>query len=215
MTPPLVLPPGAAADRGADVSTTPDPFSSDLEEWLRDEDKKTIGRLVDRFGSRSFAILFIVLMAFPALPLPTGGVSHVLEIVTMLLALELVVGRTEVWVPNRWRRTELKGITGPRFSAALLRWIRRFERFSRPRFSHLLERRVTSVVFGGIVFVLALTAFLAPPFSGLDTLPAIGVVVVSLAVVLGDIVIAIVGIAIGALGIALVVSIGSAIAKLF
>lgn len=197
------------------MSAAPDPFSSDLEEWLRGGEKKTIGGLVDRFGSRSFAILFIVLMAFPALPLPTGGVSHVLEIVTMLLAFELIAGRSEVWVPNRWRRTELKGITGARFSAALLRWIRRFERFSRPRFAHLLERRMTGVVFGAIVLVLALTAFLAPPFSGLDTLPAIGVVLLSLAVVLGDIVIAIVGISIGLLGIAVVVSIGSVIANLF
>src|SRR5438309_7899257 len=140
------------------------PFSSQLEEWLGSDQRRSIESLVERFGPRSFAILFIVLMAFPAIPLPTGGVTHVLEIVTMVLALELIVGRTEVWVPKRWRSSEIKGVTGPRFSAALLRWIRRLERFSRPRFAHLLERRVTAVGFGAIVFVLALTAFLAPPF---------------------------------------------------
>ena len=79
-----------------------EPFSAQLEEWLGRDEKSTIGGLVDRFGSRSFAILFIVLMAFPAIPAPTGGVSHVLEVVTMLLALELIVGRTEVWIPKRW-----------------------------------------------------------------------------------------------------------------
>jgi hypothetical protein len=204
----------AAATEDASVNVAPEPFSSQLEEWLGSGERRSIGRLVERFGSRSFAIIFVVLMAFPAIPLPTGGVTHVFEIVTMVLAIELIVGRTEVWIPKRWRGTELKGVTGPRFSAALLRWIRRLERFSRPRLAHLLERRVTNVVFGAIVFVLALTAFLAPPFSGLDTLPAIGVVALSLGVLLGDIVIAIVGIAIGALGITLVLSIGHAITKL-
>ena len=55
-------------------------------------------------------------VALPALPLPTGAVSHVLEILTMLLALELVVGRTEVWIPDRFRDRELKGLSGPKFS---------------------------------------------------------------------------------------------------
>ena len=32
-------------------------------------------------------------MALPALSLPTGGATHVLEAVTMLVALQLVVGR--------------------------------------------------------------------------------------------------------------------------
>src|SRR5919204_3457317 len=94
--------------------------SVELEEWLGSDRKKTMGDLVDTFGPRSFAILFVVLMALPALPLPTGAISHVLEIVTMLLALELMVGRTEVWLPERFQHRELKGLTGPKFSKALL-----------------------------------------------------------------------------------------------
>src|SRR2546423_10485483 len=95
-------------------------ISVELEDWFESDRKKTIGDLVETFGPRSFAILFVVLMALPALPLPTGAVSHVLEILTMLLALELVVGRTEVWIPDRFRDRELKGLSGPKFSRALL-----------------------------------------------------------------------------------------------
>ena len=190
-------------------------ISQQLEEWLQRDGKKTIGGLVDRFGPRSFAILFIVLMALPALPLPTGAVSHVLEVVTMLLALELIVGRQEVWIPKRFQDKELKGVTGPKFTKHLIKRIRWFEKFSRPRMADLLERRSTGVVFGLIVFALALTAFLAPPFSGLDTLPALGVVVLSLGVLLGDIAVAGIGIGIGAGGITLVVALGKAITKLF
>jgi hypothetical protein len=189
--------------------------SEQLEEWLHSARKKTLGDLVNTFGPRSFAILFVVLMALPALPLPTGAVSHVLEVLTMLLALELMVGRTEVWIPKRFEHRELKGLTGPRFSAALVKRIRWFEKFSRPRMAGLVEHRLTGMVFGAAVFGFALTAFLAPPFSGLDTLPALGVVVLGLGVLLGDIVIAGIGLGIGAVGVVVVVGLGKAITKLF
>jgi hypothetical protein len=189
--------------------------SQQLEQWLQTDRRKTIGGLVEEFGPRSFAIIFIVLMALPALPLPTGAVSHVLEVVTMLLALELIVGRQEVWIPKRFQNKELKGVTGPKFRKQLIKRIRWFEKFSKPRMAGLLEHRLTGVVFGVAVFAFTLTAFLAPPFSGLDTLPALGVVVLSLGVLLGDIVIAAAGVGLGMVGVALVVGLGKAIAKLF
>ena len=189
--------------------------SAQLEGWFQSDRKKTIGGLVDTFGPRSFAVLFIVLLALPALPLPTGAVSHVLEIVAMLLALELLVGRTDVWIPDRFQDKELKGLSGPKFSRVLLKRIRWFEKFSRPRMAGLLEHRLAGRVYGALVFGLTLTAFLAPPFSGLDTLPALGVVVLSLGVLLGDIVIAGIGLGLGSLGVVLVVGLGKAITKLF
>jgi hypothetical protein len=189
--------------------------SDELQEWLESDHKKTIGDLVDTFGPRSFAILFIVLMALPALPLPTGAVSHVLEIVTMLLALELIIGRREVWVPKRFQDHELKSVTNPKFGRSLLKRIRWFEKFSRPRMAGLLEKRGTGVVFGVVVLGGALTAFLSPPFSGLDTLPSLGVVILSLGVLLGDIVIAGIGLGLGVLGVGVVIGLGKAITKLF
>jgi hypothetical protein len=74
---------------------------------------------------------------------------------------------------------------------------------------------LTGVVFGAVVFGLALTAFVAPPFSGLDTLPSLGVVVLGLGVLLGDILIAGIGLGIGAAGVAVVVGLGHAVTKLF
>jgi hypothetical protein len=71
------------------------------------------------------------------------------------------------------------------------------------------------VVFGAAVFSLALTAFLSPPFSGLDTLPSLGVVVLSLGVLLADIVVAGAGLGIGVLGVVVVIGLGKAITKLF
>jgi hypothetical protein len=190
-------------------------LSDQLETWMVADRHKTVGDLIDTFGPSSFAVLFVVLMAFPALPLPTGGVSHALEVVAMLLALELIIGRREVWVPDRLRDRELKGLSSSKFQQALLKRIRWLERFSRPRFSRLLELRITRMGIGFVVFGLCLTAFLAPPFSGLDTIPSLGVVVLSLGVLLRDLVIAAIGTLLGAVGVLLVVVLGRAVLSLF
>jgi hypothetical protein len=184
-------------------------LSDRIERWLGDDQPKTLGNLVDMFGEGSFAIVFVLLMALPALPLPTGGATHVFELVTMLLALELIAGRSRVWLPRRWKRLELAGTSRQRFVTMLLAVIRWLERFSRPRGRRLLTGRLSGIVFGLVVFALTLTAFLAPPFSGLDTLPSIGVVLLALGVLMKDVALAVAGAVVGALGILAVVVLGS------
>jgi hypothetical protein len=193
----------------------PQKVSDELERWLGDEGPKTLGGLIDVFGERSFAIIFVLLMAVPALPLPTGGVTHVFEIVTMLLALELIIGRRKVWLPQRFRGLELGGENRVKFVNTLLRRIRGLERISRPRGRWLFGHRLTASVFGLVVLGLTLAAFLAPPFSGLDTLPSIGVVVVALGYLLTDVVITAAGAVIGALGVFSVIFLGSIAVKFF
>jgi hypothetical protein len=197
----------------AQQQLAPEKVSDQLERWLKGDGQKTLGGLIDAFGAGSFALIFVLLMAVPALPLPTGGVTHVLEIVVMLLALEMIVGRRTVWLPERWRKLELAGTKQEKFIATLLRRIRSLERFSRPRGRWLFGHRLSGSVFGLIVLGLALTAFLAPPFSGLDTLPSLGVVVLALGYLLADIVLATVGLAIGTLGVFSVIFLGSIAVK--
>ena len=142
--------------------------------------------------------------------LPTGGATHVFELVAILVALQLVGGRDRIWLPRRWLRMELGGPRRQRFLHALLRLIRGLERLSRPRLRFLFGHRITNVVFGLLVVGGAAAAFLAPPFSGLDTLPALGVVLLSLGVLLEDIAVAILGVLTGAAGIALEIVVGAA-----
>jgi hypothetical protein len=184
--------------------------SDELERWLQSDGDKTLGGLVLLFEEKSFAIIFVLLLGVPALPLPTGGATHVFEVIAVLLALQLVIGRECVWLPARWKRIELGGPKQARFLAGLLRWIRRLERLSKPRFMFLFEHRLTNLVFGLLVAGLSIGAFLAPPFTGLDTLPALGAVLISLGVLLEDIVIVIAGVVVGAAGVLLELVLGKA-----
>jgi hypothetical protein len=184
-------------------------LSERLEAWLKSEHDKSLGGLIGAFRDKSFAILFVLLLGVPALPLPTGGATHVMEVIAALLALELIVGRSAVWLPQRWRRLELAGARQQRFIASLTRLIRRLERISRPRLRFLFNRRFSNRIFGLLVLGGTAGAFFAPPFTGLDTLPALGVVLLSLSVLLEDALLAAAGIFVGVTGVVLEIVLGS------
>jgi len=199
------------------MATSPAPeahsVSRELERWLESDGDKTLGNLVELFEQKSFAILFVLLLGVPALPLPTGGATHVFEVIAVLLALQLIAGREHIWLPDRWCRLELAGPRQQRFIAGLMKFIGFLERFSRPRLTFLFEHRLSNIVFGLLVIAGSAGAFLAPPFTGLDTLPALGVVLVSLGVLLEDFLVVVVGIAVGVAGVLLEIVLGKAAVK--
>jgi hypothetical protein len=186
-------------------------LSDEIEAWLKGPGHKRLGDLVEVFGKRSFAIAFVLLLALPALPLPTGGVTHVFEVIAVLLALQLMVGRDEIWLPRRLCARELGG--DAKFLNGLIRVIRRVERFSRPRLTFLFGHRLSNFVFGLVVAAGSIAAFVAPPFTGLDTLPALGVVLISLGVLLEDFYVVIAGLLVLAVGVFLEILLGSAAVK--
>jgi hypothetical protein len=186
-------------------------LSDEIEAWLKSPGHKRLGDLVEVFGKRSFAIAFVLLLALPALPLPTGGVTHAFEVIAVLLALQLMVGRDEIWLPRRLCARELGG--DAKFLNGLIRVIRRVERFSRPRLTFLFGHRLSNFVFGLVVAAGSTAAFVAPPFTGLDTLPALGVVLISLGVLLEDFYVVIAGLLVLAVGVFLEILLGSAAVK--
>ena len=61
---------------------------------------------------------------------------------------------------------------------------------------------------------LSRRAAIAPPFSGLDTLPALGAVVVSLSIILEDVVVLAIGALIGTGGAVIILTLGLAVVRL-
>ena len=190
-----------------------EPFSEQLERWLRSDDAKTLGAMSEVFAEKSFAVTVVLLMFVPALPLPTGGISHVFEVITVVLAAEMVLGRRTVWLPERWQRRELGAATTEKAIPFMVRWIRRVERFSRPRGAWLFEQGWMLRLVGLLLMAFAIGAAIAPPFSGLDTLPATGAVAVALAIILEDVVVLAIGAVIGTGGIILILTVGAAIVR--
>ncbi|HUK94445.1 MAG TPA: exopolysaccharide biosynthesis protein [Gaiellaceae bacterium] len=189
-------------------------FSDELERWLRSDEPKTLGAMTEVFGERSFAVAILVLMFVPALPLPTAGVSHVFELITVVLAAQMVLGRKMVWLPERWRHRKLGEATTEKAIPFIVRRIRQVERFSRPRAAWLFALGLVDRLLGLVLIVFAVSAALAPPFSGLDTFPALGAVLVALALILEDAVVLALGLLVGTGGVVLIFTIGAAVVRL-
>jgi hypothetical protein len=194
--------------------TSEGPFSDELERWLESDQPKTLGSMNAVFAERAFAVSILVLMVVPAFPLPTGGVTHVLEVIAVVLAAEMVIGRRTIWVPSRWKGRELGATLTGKALPFLLRRIRQVERVSRPRGRWLYARGWFKRVLGLVLMAFAISAALAPPFSGLDTLPALGAVAVALSIILEDVVVLAIGLGIGTGGIVLILTVGAALVRL-
>jgi hypothetical protein len=127
----------------------------------------------------------------------------------------MVLGRETIWLPERWRSRELGELTTGKALPFIIRRVRWFERFARPRWARLLRQRWFLRVLGIVIIVFTVGAALAPPFSGLDTLPALGVVLIALAIILEDGAFVVAGAVVGLAGLALIVTVGSAVASAF
>jgi hypothetical protein len=186
-------------------------FSDDLEASLQESERLTIGNLSDVLDERGFALVVMVLLFPSALPIPTGGITHVFELFAILVVIQMIVGRRELWLPRRVANHELGETFRAKAIPVVIKRVRWFERFARPRLARVLETRIAVALLGVVLLLFVLGAFVAPPFTGLDTLPSLGVVVVCLGLLFTDAVIVGAGIVLGAGGIALELALGSVI----
>lgn len=196
------------------IADRPGDFSDQLEDWLGGDGPKTLGDLGEVFAEKSFAVTLLMLMFLPALPIPTGGISDLFTGIAIVVSAQLVLGRSTLWLPKRWEQRELGRAMRDKALPFIARRIRWFERFSEPRGVAIFQHRTSMRVVGLLMIALALATVLAPPFSGLDTIPAMGAVVIALAIILEDIVILAVGTALGALGVGLELTLGAAAVRL-
>jgi hypothetical protein len=194
--------------------TSPQPFSEQLERWLLSSRPKTVGDIAEVFAEKSFAVTILFLMFVPALPLPTGGVTHLFEAMAVIIAAEMVIGAHALWLPARWRNRSLGATATEKTIPFMVRRIRWFERFSRPRWASIITRRWFLRLAGLALLGLAVAAGLAPPFSGLDTLPSLGAVVIALGIILEDMLIVGLGGVIGASGVVLILTVGAALFRI-
>lgn len=182
-------------------------FSKRLQSKLESGTVQTIGDLQHAFGEKSFAILFLLFMFIPSLPIPTGGITHIVLLpVVMIAAVEMIFGRRTLWFPWFITRVKLGDKVLHKGLPFMIRRIQWFEKYSRPRLAGYLQRATMRFLIGLIVFLLAFAAFIAPPFSGLDTLPSMGAVIIALSIILEDIVLFILGIIVGSIGVGIIIA---------
>jgi hypothetical protein len=204
------------------VQSAPDPDGdrkprrlSDILQEISDvpvsrDQRISVGDLIEGFGNRAFGALLFIFAVPVALPIAISGISAVLGAPLLFLSWQLMRGREQPWLPAMMRSRSFRRVDFARMLHRVLPSIRRVERLVGPRLIWLTSGRGEQVI-GFFAFVLAVVLFLPIPFG--NTVPALSIAILALAVLERDGVAAIVGTLVGVAGLGVVSGVVVALIK--
>ncbi len=143
-----------------------------------DRDRVSIRDVVEALGDRSFAPVMILLAVPNAIPFIPGS-STVLGLLLALIALQLLIGRRRVWLPERLNRWSFDRDGFGRVVGKATPWLARLERMARPRYwpsTYRLAERIA----GAVAIVLSLMIMLPIPLA--NGPPAIAICLLALGI---------------------------------
>lgn len=162
----------------------------------------TLEELLALAGERTFGFLFVLLSLPSALPIPAPGYSIPFGVVMALLAVQLIRGAEQPWLPEKWRA---KGFERQKVIGVIqagLPWLRRIEAISRPRLTTVCTSRAGRLVMGIAIALMATCMMIPVPLT--NTLPAIGIFVTGFGLLDDDGAISLMGLAICAIALSVV-----------
>jgi hypothetical protein len=136
----------------------------------------SFGDLVDAFDSRAFGPLIVVFAAPNILPVALPGISAVLGAPLILLAWQLMLGRSRPWLPGILRRRSLARRDFERLVARIVPRLQRIERMIRPRLL-LLTGATGKRLVGAAALLLSMIVFLPVPFG--NAIPGVALVLLA------------------------------------
>lgn len=172
--------------------------------------KITIQEIMRMLGDRAFGLAILVFSLPNSLPIPSPpGFSAITGIPIILIALQMVVGRSTPWLPPRIRRYGFSRDTFARFLAASLPYIRKVERLLHPRLAFMHSYAGERVV-GAVFLVLAAVLSLPIPFG--NFLPGVSMSIIALGLLERDGALMLAGMALGALAVLLIFTVVDVVA---
>jgi hypothetical protein len=145
-------------------------LSEELQGLLKtDGESLTVGQLVERVGDRGFGLLLLVLSLPSALPVPAAGYSVPFGLLLMILALQMLIGKSRPVFPARLERVALsKGMAEKLLNGAA--WMfKKLEWIVRPRM-RWVGQRTGLTLMGVLVMIMAVLMMIPIPMT--NTFPA-------------------------------------------
>jgi hypothetical protein len=144
-----------------------------------------LGEVLDKAGDRGYGFL-LILLAIPAfIPILPPGTSGVLGALMSIVALQMLFGLKQPWFPKRWRNKVLSPKVVQALQTRGVAILRQIERVSHPR-----GRRFTRnglILRLSALVVIALALVLSSPMPFMNTLPALGVLLIGVGLANHDI----------------------------
>ena len=129
----------------------------------------SIGEITDAVGEKGFGLLLVVLSLPSALPVPAPGYSTPFGIVIALIALQMLLAREQVWLPERLQKVRIKPSLAKKMIGAATKFLRFIERFIRPR-QQWIGSRKGQAALAIVIAIMACLMMLPIPLT--NTAPA-------------------------------------------
>ncbi|MEE4200884.1 exopolysaccharide biosynthesis protein [Erythrobacter sp.] len=157
-----------------------------LDELAGEEDKVRIGDVLDKFGSRSFAPVMLVLALIEISPVGAiPGVPTFLALCVALVAVQLLFGRDHIWVPG-W--IENRSVSSDKMDGATDKLdgiANKLDKLSIDRMTWLTKGPAVQVAAG----IILLLCFAVPPLEVLpwaSAAPMFAIAIISVALMVRD-----------------------------
>ncbi len=136
-----------------------------LQMRLKHQTHVTLENYIFLLGERAYGPI-ILLFSFPnSLPVPSPpGYSTIFSFPLILLSLQMVAGRTEIWLPRRLRQHRKIGEWLTKAVVKATPWLKKWEWLIHSRWYFLPPKIVTRLV-GVIILLMALVLMLPIPFG--------------------------------------------------
>jgi hypothetical protein len=179
------------------------PLSAVIEAVLNEAERRPIRvrDLLEQTADRGYGLLLTVLGLPMLIPFLPPGSSTVVGPIYAAFAVQMLRGARHPWVPHRFQDWVIARSTVKTLRERGLPIIRTFERFSRPRGVWVSERIMLRAV-GVMVFLMGLV--LLSPLPGLNTLPAVSVMLIGIGLLNRDAVFVLAGLGVGLFSLGLI-----------
>lgn len=162
----------------------------------------TVSEIVGLFHERGFGFLLFLFALPAALPLPGLGINFVVALPLLFLTMQQAVGRHSVWFPRRIDEREISRDRFVSFIEAARPLLKRLEVLISPRLGWVTQGLFSNLI-GLCGLLMALSILVPLPLT--NTVPAMGIALMALGVLMRDGLAVIAGMLVGLLWIAMLV----------
>jgi len=177
-------------------------FSQQIEDLLA-QNQLTLQQVLEQTKTASFGFVLCLVALPSALPVPAPGFSVPFGMMIVFLAMQLLLGRKTLWLPASWLQKSINLRPYHGKIKGVLKFVRFFEWFVRPRLGFMYRFGLPLLSFMMLLCGLSMLI----PIPGTNSLPALGVFLISLGMLEKDGLAALAGVGAGLLGLVLTTTI--------
>jgi hypothetical protein len=166
----------------------------DLKNQFDGNEKVTLAAILEGFHERGFGFFLLIMGLFCIIPVPTFGLKSLVCLPMAYLSVQQALGRHTPWLPSIFTRQEIKEEIFDAFIDHALKWTKKLEAIARPRMPQMTQGVFSHLI--GITGTFMIACIIIPlPFT--NTVPAIGIILMAVGVLMRDGLAVIIGMTVG------------------